>query len=67
MNPPAMPFTALKDAFVTRASESAAQRLQKALEATEIGDAKPTQILHLLERQLEGMSTDKNLLTQFFM
>ena len=67
LKPPSDPYTRLKEALIARTSESAAQRLKKALEATEFGDAKPTQILRILEQQLDGMEPNSTLLTQVFL
>ena len=64
LKPPANPYTRLKETLISRTSESAAQRIKKALDATEFGDMRPTQILRLLEQQLDGMEPNKTLLTQ---
>ena len=67
LKPPANPYTKLKETLISRTSESAAQRIKKALDATEFGDMRPTQILRLLEQQLDGMEPNQTLLTQVFL
>ena len=44
LSPPSEPYKTLKTILILRTSETAAQRLKKALAATEVGDAKPTQL-----------------------
>jgi len=61
------PYTTLKDTLIRRTMESAARRVEKALESAEMGDMRPSQILRRLEQQLEGMKTDPKLLTQVFL
>ena len=67
LKPPDKPYTTLKETLVQRTTESATQRLQKALTATEIGDAKPTQVLRMLQQQLDGMEPPDNMLKQVFL
>ena len=67
LTPPENPYTKLKEVLVSRTAESAAQRLKKALDATEIGDSKPSQILRRLQQQLEGMEANDALLLQVFL
>lgn len=67
LKPPSNPYSKLKEALVVRTSESAAQRIKKALDATEFGDTRPTQILRLLEQQLEGLEPNSVLLMQVFL
>ena len=67
LNPPSQPYTTLKDTLIHRTTESATQRLQKALASTEIGDAKPTQVLRMLQQQLDGMEPPDNMLKQVFL
>lgn len=67
LTPPNDPYNTLKDTLVKRTSESAAQRIKKALAAAEIGDTKPTQILRALKLQLEGMQADDKLVLQVFL
>lgn len=67
LSPPSDPYTNLKATLIMRTSETAAQRLKKALAATEFGDAKPTQILRILQQQLEGMVADDQLILQVFL
>ena len=64
--PPTEPYKTLKETLIKRTSETAAQRIKKALAATEVGDARPTQILRALQQNLEGMKADDKLLLQFF-
>lgn len=67
LSPPSEPYKTLKATLITRTSETAAQRLKKALAATEVGDSKPTQILRVLQQQLEGMTADDKLVLQVFL
>ena len=67
LTPPTNPYTTLKDTLIARTSESAAQRVKKALDSAEVSDLRPTQILRSLERQLEGMKADPVLLKQVFL
>ena len=67
LKPPCQPYTKLKETLIARTSESASQRIKKALDATEVGDAKPSQILRVLEQQLDGMEANEQLLMQVFL
>ena len=67
LSPPREPYKTLKATLIMRTSETAAQRLKKALAATEVGDAKPTQILRVLKQQIEGMTADDQLVLQVFL
>jgi hypothetical protein len=67
LNPSLHPYTKLRECLINRTSESTAQRLKKALDATEIGDIKPTQILRKLTQQLEGMDPEAALVREVFL
>ena len=61
------PYQTFKEALITRTAESAAQRISKALDKSQIGDCRPSQVLRTLERQLEGLHMEDTLLRQVFL
>lgn len=58
------PYTTLKEAIIHRTAESRKQRLKQLLNAEELGDRKPSQLLRRMEQLLDGAAMDQQPLFQ---
>ena len=67
INPPAEnPYTQLKSELVKRTSASEQQRLHQLLNAEQLGDRKPTQLLRRMQQLLGESQLESSIMTQLF-
>ena len=68
INPPAEnPYTQLKSELVKRTSASEQQRLHQLLNAEQLGDRKPTQLLRRMQQLLGETQLERSIMTQVFL
>ena len=68
INPPAKnPYTQLKSELVKRTSASEQQRLHQLLNAEQLGDRKPTQLLRRVQQLLGESQLESSIMTQLFL
>ena len=68
INPPAEnPYTRLKSELVKRTSASEQQRLHQLLNAEQLGDRKPTQLLRRMQQLLGERQLEPSIMTQLFL
>ena len=68
INPPAEnPYTQLKSELVKRTSASEQQRLHQLLNAEQLGDRKPTQLLRRMQQLLGERQLEASIMTQLFL
>ncbi|BHF57856.1 hypothetical protein SprV_0100080200 [Sparganum proliferum] len=65
--PTEAPYTALKEALISRISLSTQKRLQRLISAEDLGDRKPTQLLRRLEQLADGQKLDATMFKQLFL
>ncbi|BHF83240.1 hypothetical protein SprV_0802638200 [Sparganum proliferum] len=61
------PYTALKEALLSRISLSTQKRLQRLISEEDLGDRKPTQLLRRLEQLADGQKLDATMFKQLFL
>ncbi|BHF74017.1 hypothetical protein SprV_0401710100 [Sparganum proliferum] len=61
------PYTALKEALISRISLSTQKRLQRLISEEDLGDRKPTQLLSCLEQLADGQKLDATMFKQLFL
>lgn len=59
-------YATLKEALIARTTDSEQKRLQKLINAEELGDRKPTQLLRKMEQLLGDKGLDNPLIKQLF-
>lgn len=68
LNPPSStPYAALKVALVDRTAASEQRRLQQLFNAEDLGDRKPSQLLHRMQQLLGDKVTDASFLRELFL
>ncbi|BHF76889.1 hypothetical protein SprV_0501998900 [Sparganum proliferum] len=65
--PTEAPYTALKEALISRISLSTQKRLQRLISEEDLGDRKPTQLLRRLEQLADGQKLDATMFKQLFL
>ncbi|BHF60240.1 hypothetical protein SprV_0100320300 [Sparganum proliferum] len=65
--PTEAPYTALKEALISRISLSTQKRLQRLISEEDLGDRKPTQLLRRLEQLADGQKLDATIFKQLFL
>nr|VZI44398.1 unnamed protein product [Spirometra erinaceieuropaei] len=65
--PTEAPYTALKEALISRISLSTQKRLQGLISEEDLGDRKPTQLLRRLEQLADGQKLDATMFKQLFL
>ncbi|BHF62408.1 hypothetical protein SprV_0200539000 [Sparganum proliferum] len=65
--PTEAPYTALKEALISRISLSTQKRLQRLISEEDLGDRKHTQVLSRLEQLADGQKLDATMLKQLFL
>ncbi|BHF81077.1 hypothetical protein SprV_0702420600 [Sparganum proliferum] len=65
--PTEAPYTALKEALISRISLSTQKRLQRLISEEDLGDRKPTQLLMRLEQLADGQKLDATIFKQLFL
>ncbi|BHF58122.1 hypothetical protein SprV_0100107100 [Sparganum proliferum] len=65
--PTEAPYTALKEALISRISLSTQKRLQRLISEEDLGDRKPTQFLRRLEQLADGQKLDATMFKQLFL
>nr|VZI32248.1 unnamed protein product [Spirometra erinaceieuropaei] len=61
------PYTALKEALISRISLSTQKRLQRLISEEDLGGRKPTQLLRCLEKLADGQKLDTTMFKQLFL
>ncbi|BHF79320.1 hypothetical protein SprV_0602244000 [Sparganum proliferum] len=64
---PEAPYSALKEALISRISLSTQKRLQRLISEEDLGDRKPTQLLRRLEQLADGQKLDATMFKQLFL
>ncbi|BHF74063.1 hypothetical protein SprV_0401714700 [Sparganum proliferum] len=65
--PTEAPYTALKEALISRISLSTQKRLQRLISEEDLGDRKHTQLLRCLEQLTDGQKLDATMFKQLFL
>nr|VZI36974.1 unnamed protein product [Spirometra erinaceieuropaei] len=65
--PTEAPYTALKEALISRISLSTQKRLQRLISEEDLGDREPTQLLRRLEQLADGQKLDATMFKQLFL
>ncbi|BHF77644.1 hypothetical protein SprV_0602075300 [Sparganum proliferum] len=65
--PTEAPYTALKEALISRISLSTQKRLQRLISEEDLGNRKPTQLLRRLEQLADGQMLDATMFKQLFL
>nr|VZI42450.1 unnamed protein product [Spirometra erinaceieuropaei] len=65
--PTEAPYTALKEALISRISLSTQKRLQRLISEEDLGDRKPTQLLRRLEQLADRQKLDAAMFKQLFL
>nr|VZI05128.1 unnamed protein product [Spirometra erinaceieuropaei] len=65
--PTEAPYTAQKEALISRISLSTQKRLQRLISEEDLSDRKPTQLLKRLEQLADGQELDVNMFKQRFL
>lgn len=68
VNPDATdPFQKLKDEIIARCGETKTQEIRRLLNAEQLGDRKPTELLRIMQRRAESHSISDSLLLELFL
>nr|VZI19315.1 unnamed protein product [Spirometra erinaceieuropaei] len=65
--PTEAPYTALKEALISRISLSTQKRLQRLISEEDLGNRKPTQLLRRLDQSADGQKLDATMFKQLFL